>query len=192
MSLIINSVYLSGWTHVTWKMRRMRGLRHTTRREPPWSRTRCRRRTSARRPSAARWSTPPRSRISARMSSARSASSRPDSSGTVDEFRCPFHGWSWQLDGQIKNIPCRWDFPHVSDEGFRLPEVKVELWGGFVFINMDPNAKPLADQLGPMAEHFSGRWDISKRRVALHVVRRRLPAVRNGDTPTTPALQVMQ
>lgn len=92
-----------------------------------------------------------------------------DSSGTVDEFRCPFHGWSWQLDGSIKNIPCRWDFPHVTDEGYRLPEVKVEMWGGFVFINMDPDAKPLADQLGPLAEHFSGRWDLSKRRVALHL-----------------------
>jgi phenylpropionate dioxygenase-like ring-hydroxylating dioxygenase large terminal subunit len=92
-----------------------------------------------------------------------------DSSGTVDEFRCPFHGWSWQLDGALKNIPCRWDFPHVKEEGFRLPEVKVASWGGFVFINMDPDAAPLADQLGPLADHFSGRWDLADRRIALHL-----------------------
>ncbi len=39
-------------------------------------------------------------------------------------------------------MPCRWDFPHVKDEDFKLPEVKVERWGGFVFINMDPDAGP--------------------------------------------------
>lgn len=93
----------------------------------------------------------------------------PYSRGGASELRCPFHGWSWTLDGALKNVPCRWDFPHVTDAGFRLPEVKVETWGGFVFVNMDPDAPPLASQLGVLPEHFSGRWDLSKRRVALHV-----------------------
>ncbi|QXQ07096.1 aromatic ring-hydroxylating dioxygenase subunit alpha [Sphingosinicellaceae bacterium] len=92
-----------------------------------------------------------------------------ESSGTATDFRCPFHGWSWNLDGSLKNIPCRWDFPHVTDANTRLPEVKVELWGGFVFINMDPEAAPLSRQLGALADHFTGRWDLSKRRVALHL-----------------------
>jgi nitrite reductase/ring-hydroxylating ferredoxin subunit len=92
-----------------------------------------------------------------------------ETSGSADEIRCPFHGWSWSLDGSLKNIPCRWDFPHVRDENTRLPEVKVALWGGFVFINMDPHAPPLEQQLGVLPDHFSGRWDLSKRRVALHL-----------------------
>jgi phenylpropionate dioxygenase-like ring-hydroxylating dioxygenase large terminal subunit len=94
---------------------------------------------------------------------------RSETSGSASELRCPFHGWSWQLDGQLKNIPCRWDFPHVTDEGFRLPEVKVELWGGFVFINLDPNAGPLRDFLGVLPEHFRDGWDLSRRKVVLHV-----------------------
>ncbi len=94
---------------------------------------------------------------------------RSDTSGSGSEIRCPFHGWSWTLDGGLKNVPCRWDFPHVTDEAFHLPAVKVETWGGFVFVNMDPGAAPLADQLGPLAEHFSGRWDLSNRRIALHL-----------------------
>ena len=32
------------------------------------------------------------------------------------ELRCPFHGWAWNLDGTIKEIPCQWDFPHVDPE----------------------------------------------------------------------------
>ncbi|PZN95812.1 MAG: (2Fe-2S)-binding protein [Alphaproteobacteria bacterium] len=92
-----------------------------------------------------------------------------ESSGSATEIRCPFHGWSWQLDGSLKNIPCRWDFPHVQDAETRLPEVRVALWGGFVFINMDPDAPPLEQQLGVLPDHFSGRWDLSKRRVKLHL-----------------------
>src|SRR5207249_2910448 len=29
----------------------------------------------------------------------------------VQELRCPFHGFSWNLDGSLKNVPCKWDFP---------------------------------------------------------------------------------
>lgn len=91
------------------------------------------------------------------------------SQGFAREFKCPFHGWTWSLDGTLKHIPCRWDFPHVTDEKFKLPEVKVERWGGFVFINMDPDAKPLSDYLGVLPEHFRDGWDLSQRTTALHL-----------------------
>ena len=46
--------------------------------------------------------------------------------GHALQLRCPFHGFTWQLNGQLKEIPCRWDFPQVNDEecGHRrtLPE----------------------------------------------------------------------
>ena len=94
---------------------------------------------------------------------------RSETSGSATELRCPFHGWSWNLDGGLKNIPCRWDFPHVTDEGFRLPEVPVETWGGFVFINLDPQAAPLQQFLGVLPEHFRDGWDLSRRCVVLHL-----------------------
>jgi phenylpropionate dioxygenase-like ring-hydroxylating dioxygenase large terminal subunit len=92
-----------------------------------------------------------------------------DSRGVAPILRCPFHGWSWSLDGRLKEVPCRWDFPHVKDEDFKLPEVKVERWGGFVFINMDPDAGPLADHLGVLPEHFKDGWDLSNRYTVLHI-----------------------
>lgn len=89
--------------------------------------------------------------------------------GSTAQFRCPFHGWTWNLDGSLKDIPCRWDFPHVKDENYRLPEVKVATWGGFVFINMDPQAGPLQDYLGVLPDHFQSGWDLSNRYTALHI-----------------------
>lgn len=92
-----------------------------------------------------------------------------ETQGSASEFKCPFHGWTWTLGGELKHIPCRWDFPHVTDEKYRLPEVKVALWGGFVFINMDPNALPLTDFLGVLPEHFRDGWDLSQRYTVLHL-----------------------
>jgi len=89
--------------------------------------------------------------------------------GYAREFKCPFHGWTWNLDGSLKYIPCRWDFPHVEDAAFRLPEVKVATWGGFIFINMDKDAPPLADFLGVLPDHFKNGWDLSQRYTVLHL-----------------------
>ena len=42
-------------------------------------------------------------------------------SGSGKQFlRCPFHGMAWNLDGSLREIPCRWDFPHVQDDEFSL------------------------------------------------------------------------
>ncbi|MDX1580141.1 MAG: aromatic ring-hydroxylating dioxygenase subunit alpha [Alphaproteobacteria bacterium] len=98
-----------------------------------------------------------------------------DTSGNVPQFRCPFHGWTWNLDGSLAEIPCEWDFPHVKAEEFNLPEVRVETWGGFVFINMDENAKPLSEYLEVLPEHFRDGWDLNKRKIVLHV-QKELPA----------------
>lgn len=90
--------------------------------------------------------------------------------GCKTEFRCPFHGFTWNGDGSFKENPIAWDFPQWRDRDMRLPEAKVETWGGFVFINMDPNAAPLAAVLGPMVDHFAG-YDYANRYKALHVVK---------------------
>ncbi len=79
------------------------------------------------------------------------------SEGHLEQIRCPFHGWTWNVSGSLKEIPCRWDFPHVKDEAYSLPEVKVGTWDGFVFINMDPDCESLEDYLGILPDHFQ-RW----------------------------------
>jgi phenylpropionate dioxygenase-like ring-hydroxylating dioxygenase large terminal subunit len=82
-------------------------------------------------------------------------------------IRCPFHGMSFNLDGSLHEIPCRWDFPHLSEDNFRLTEIKCDAWGGFVFINMDDHAAPLQDYLEVIPDHFK-LWPMDDRYVALH------------------------
>lgn len=70
-------------------------------------------------------------------------------------FRCPFHGWSWKIDGSLNEVPAHWDFPTVDAETYALPSVQVGFWGGFVFINPDETAEPLDAFLGDLSDHFT-------------------------------------
>jgi len=93
-----------------------------------------------------------------------------DTSGRVEHLRCGFHGWTWNLDGEIKSLPCRSEFAHLDDGGLALPQVLVSCWGGFVFINMDLEASPLEEFLGVLPEHFR-RWKLEECYKAVHVGR---------------------
>ena len=91
-----------------------------------------------------------------------------DHSGRCSEIRCPFHGFAWDLQGNLADVPARWDFEHVDDAAFSLPEAKVGTWGGFVFINPDPDSASLADFLGDLPTHFQ-RWNLEDRYIEGHV-----------------------
>lgn len=80
--------------------------------------------------------------------------------GNSPQLRCPFHGWTWGLEGNLEHVPADWDFPQVDKCEFGLPEVRVGTWGQFVFICPDPAAPPLEEWLGPVPEHLeSARYD---------------------------------
>jgi nitrite reductase/ring-hydroxylating ferredoxin subunit len=49
-------------------------------------------------------------------------------------LRCAFHGWCWNNDGSLKEIPCEWDFPDIDTADYDLPEAKVDTWQGFVYL----------------------------------------------------------
>ena len=89
-------------------------------------------------------------------------------SGTAREIKCPFHGFRWNLDGEFQGAPCQWDFPHVKPEEFSLPEVQVDTWGGWVFINMDENAESLHSYMGILPQHFE-RWKPETTFKAMHI-----------------------
>ena len=87
--------------------------------------------------------------------------------GRVNQLRCPFHGFTWNIDGTSKFVPCAWDFPEIDPNNFSLPEAKVEVWNGFVFINMDLDAPPLSEFLGTMLNDWD-RWNYDDRVVYSH------------------------
>jgi phenylpropionate dioxygenase-like ring-hydroxylating dioxygenase large terminal subunit len=77
--------------------------------------------------------------------------------GWTAELQCPFHGFTWNNDGSLKQIPCRWDFPHLQNEEMKLPEISVGRWGGYIFIREAADGPSLEDYLAPMPDHFR-RW----------------------------------
>ncbi len=85
-------------------------------------------------------------------------------------IRCPFHGWSWNLDGSLKEIPCQWDFPDVEPSEYGLPEARVGTWQGFVFVNPDRDCGPLSDFLGDLGDHFTA-LPFERRYKAAHVAK---------------------
>jgi phenylpropionate dioxygenase-like ring-hydroxylating dioxygenase large terminal subunit len=90
--------------------------------------------------------------------------------GNVSELRCPFHGFTWKLDGSFDGMPCQWDFAHVKPDEFCLPQVRTGTWGGFVFVTLDPEQAPLGDYLEILPEHFRD-WPLEERFTRAHVVR---------------------
>jgi len=90
--------------------------------------------------------------------------------GSAQFFRCPFHGFSWNLDGSNRSITNAWDFDHIDPECFRLPEVRASRWGGFVFVNFDPEAESLESYLDDLPDIFRTRgWDLARRVKTVHV-----------------------
>lgn len=68
--------------------------------------------------------------------------------GHGPSLRCPYHNWTYALDGRLLSQP---EFEGVQDwdkDRVCLPQFQVETWGPFVFVNQDPHAPPLRDMMG--------------------------------------------
>ncbi|MDR3417238.1 MAG: aromatic ring-hydroxylating dioxygenase subunit alpha [Nevskia sp.] len=72
--------------------------------------------------------------------------------GTRKQFVCGFHGWRYDLEGKCTFKLDEMDWKGaLTDERTRLPGVRVDTWGGWIFINMDPACVPLREYLEPAA-----------------------------------------
>ena len=72
--------------------------------------------------------------------------------GNKKLFSCPYHAWSYGSDGKLKNAPYM-DKDVVKD--VCLPEYKVEIWQGMVFVNLDTEATPLAPRLEKLEPRYA-------------------------------------
>ncbi|PRC46485.1 (2Fe-2S)-binding protein, partial [Mycobacterium sp. ITM-2017-0098] len=71
-------------------------------------------------------------------------------SGTASglrELKCGYHGWTWDLSGELKRVPNRKGFGTLPMSDLPLIAVNVDVWERLVFVNLDTNAMPLADYL---------------------------------------------
>lgn len=92
--------------------------------------------------------------------------------GRVASFRCPFHGWRWDLEGNLAELPAEWDFPQVWEQPDScLPQAQVAEWCGFVFVNLDPDAPVFNDVASKLIEHFDRDFAMHNRYKAFHAVK---------------------
>ena len=75
--------------------------------------------------------------------------------GHVQAFTCGYHGWTYGIDGSLSQAVDEERFPQgCPRESLSLRPVRCETWGGFVWVNLDPGAEPLAEYLGVIPEHL--------------------------------------
>jgi phenylpropionate dioxygenase-like ring-hydroxylating dioxygenase large terminal subunit len=75
--------------------------------------------------------------------------------GSSKNIRCPFHGWTWKLDGTLQVIPDRHTFDCLSGD-LSLREVQCDSWAGLVFIDPDcTNKIGLQEFLGPVVQQLA-------------------------------------
>ncbi len=67
--------------------------------------------------------------------------------GNNTTFKCPYHHWNYGLDGRLLGAPAMERTEAFNKADFGLPQLQVEEWQGFVFVNFDPDAEALAPTL---------------------------------------------
>jgi choline monooxygenase len=72
--------------------------------------------------------------------------------GCRETLQCPYHAWTYDLDGSLRRAPRAEREPGFSPDGLSLASVSVGTWGPFVFVNPDPEAPPLEAALGQLPE----------------------------------------
>lgn len=79
-----------------------------------------------------------------------------EGSGNATRFTCPYHQWTYELDGRLRSAPMMEGAEGFEAGACQLPSLKVETWQGFVMVNLAQDAAPLATQLEGLRDHMAG------------------------------------
>jgi choline monooxygenase len=80
--------------------------------------------------------------------------------GTRETIQCHYHAWTYDLDGSLRAAPRSEREPNFDRENLSLLPACVDTWGPFLFVNPDPAAMPLAEQLGELPEILARDLDL--------------------------------
>ena len=91
-----------------------------------------------------------------------------DASGQVRAIQCPYHAWTYGLDGKLIGAPHMDDVPGFDKAEHSLHTVNLALWEGFIFVNLAKKPMPLEEWFAPLAGKFS-HWNMSILRSAKRI-----------------------
>jgi choline monooxygenase len=72
--------------------------------------------------------------------------------GSASILHCPYHGWNYGLDGSLKGMPEFDGVKNFERQDNGLVPVKVDTWEAFIFVSLDPQARPLRTFLGGLVK----------------------------------------
>jgi phenylpropionate dioxygenase-like ring-hydroxylating dioxygenase large terminal subunit len=76
--------------------------------------------------------------------------------GRRETLQCPYHAWTYDLDGALRSAPRADREPGFDWGALGLVQILIDSWGPFLFVNPDRDAAPLADTLGELPELVAG------------------------------------
>jgi Rieske 2Fe-2S family protein len=84
-------------------------------------------------------------------------------------IQCPYHAWTYALDGRLIGAPHMDEVPHFRKEDYPLHGVQAEVWDGHIFLNLSRTPQSLASQLGPLPAKFQS-WQMDSLRLGRRIV----------------------
>ena len=72
--------------------------------------------------------------------------------GNAKTIVCPYHAWTYNLDGKLRGAPAMSQNDAFCKDHYRLPQVRCEEWLGWVFVCLDPDAETVSVQLAEVAD----------------------------------------
>ena len=87
----------------------------------------------------------------------------------ASSIQCPYHAWTYDLDGLLIGAPHMDEVPHFSKATYPLLSVGAAEWDGHLFLNLSSDHPPLAAQLGPLVERFRD-WRMADLRLGRRIV----------------------
>ncbi|HXQ42710.1 MAG TPA: SRPBCC family protein [Candidatus Udaeobacter sp.] len=73
-----------------------------------------------------------------------------DGRGNCPRIVCPYHAWTYGIDGRLLGAPHMKESPGFEPRKFGLPEIRTEIWEGWIYVTLDPKSESVADLLRPL------------------------------------------
>ncbi len=67
--------------------------------------------------------------------------------GHTPAIVCPYHAWSYTLEGDLRGAPLMGAQPGFCKESYQLPALRLEVWQGWIYVTLDPEARPVAQRM---------------------------------------------
>jgi Rieske 2Fe-2S family protein len=93
---------------------------------------------------------------------------REDKKGHLSAIQCPYHAWTYGLDGRLIGAPHMDQVPDFDKADYSLHAVNLAFWEGLIFVNLADSPTPLEEWFAPLNGKFS-HWNLPKLRAAKRI-----------------------